>query len=200
MSHRIHSTHEAHGLSCEEFDELLKRADGRCEVCGIPQAEAARGLLYIDHDNRRGTGKDHIRGMTCPKCNGDLRFIDSGAKTPTSAQARYLEHAWFWTHHPSPQEPEVRPPLPVGEVEMSIRDIRRNLAQIVMEIEATGRWVYPTKHGRRIGAAIRPAGWERTDLAIDESWIPHEPFIDIKSRCERCKQVLVRKGDTDGLQ
>lgn len=94
MSHRIHSTHEAHDLSCEEFDELLTRANGRCEVCGIPQAEAARGLLYIDHDNRRGTGKDHIRGMTCPKCNGDLRFIDSGAKTQPSGPLDGNEQTW----------------------------------------------------------------------------------------------------------
>lgn len=48
----------------------------------------------------------------------------------------------------------------------------------------------------------RETGWAACGscVAIDENLILHEPFIDIKPRCERCKQVLVRKGDADGLQ
>lgn len=128
-----HSTchHRIYRLTCEQFDELLALAGEHCQVCGIAEADTVPGYLYIDHDNRRGDGFDHVRGLACAKCNSALRFVDNGFREATPEQDRYLKNAWFWRHHPSPSHPKTLAPaskLPrkrkAGSTRMPIRQIR----------------------------------------------------------------------------
>lgn len=104
-----HSTchHKLYDLTCDAFEELRALAEERCQICGLPEANTKPGYLYIDHDGRRGNGYDHVRGLLCTTCNCALRYVDSSFREPTPEQARYLEDAWFWTHHPSPTPPRT---------------------------------------------------------------------------------------------
>lgn len=103
---RHHTCHHTlYLLTCDAFEELRAWAEYRCQICGLPEDETKVGYLGIDHDARRGNGRDHVRGLLCSKCNTGLRYVDDGTREPTPEQARYLANAWFWTHHPSPAPP-----------------------------------------------------------------------------------------------
>lgn len=92
-----------YGLSCDEYDRLLWQAGWRCQICSTPARDLYKGRLHIDHDSRRGNRWNHVRGLLCPKCNNGLRFVDSGFRSPTPEQQRYLDNAWFWTGLPPEQ-------------------------------------------------------------------------------------------------
>lgn len=92
---RVHSSchHWTFSLTCEEFDGLRERAAGRCELCGIAEADTPRGVLCIDHDTRYDPRA--VRGLICDKCNSHLRFVENGTR-PLDAQVRaYYRNAWF---------------------------------------------------------------------------------------------------------
>lgn len=57
--------HWRYQLTCVEFGQLLKRANGVCEICG----RFAR-KPYIDHDHDLGVWA--VRGLVCPSCNTRL--------------------------------------------------------------------------------------------------------------------------------
>jgi hypothetical protein len=63
-------SHKYYLLSCEDYDRLVERAQGRCELCGVPGAETPHGMLHIDHDPARGNGA--VRGLLCSRCNTRL--------------------------------------------------------------------------------------------------------------------------------
>jgi hypothetical protein len=85
--------HGAYRLSCEEFEALLQRSSGTCEICGTPRRDVPGGKLYIDHDGRYDYRA--VRGMLCPKCNSLMRYVDNGRKPDTPEVRRYLRNAWF---------------------------------------------------------------------------------------------------------
>ena len=71
---------EKYGLNEATFDELLERAEGRCEICQSDDP------LHIDHDHHSGD----VRGLLCNNCNNGLgRFSDDPARL--RAALRYLE-------------------------------------------------------------------------------------------------------------
>ena len=97
----LHATHhhrQMHGMSCAEFDALIKRAAGRCEVCGarpVPLGRQGQAGLYIDHDHaREADPAGCVRGLLCPKCNALVRRVDSGEREATSEGAAYLANPW----------------------------------------------------------------------------------------------------------
>lgn len=56
-----------YGLTKEEFEGLLERSKGKCEICGVDEQ-------HIDHDHETG----EVRGILCNNCNNGLgRFFDS---------------------------------------------------------------------------------------------------------------------------
>ncbi|MFF7631496.1 endonuclease domain-containing protein [Streptomyces cyaneofuscatus] len=107
------SHYSRHGLDCDEYDALYKRAKGCCEICGVPEAQAARQKLFIDHfENAEVT---YVRGLVCTRCNHIMCSYDGnrswGKKTTPwkDAAARYAANAWQ-----SPRrKPEVVKPDPV---------------------------------------------------------------------------------------
>lgn len=68
-----------HGLTCDQYDELLARAKGHCEICGIAQEETPRGQLVVDHFHGQ-RGASFIRGMLCDYCNGAVMPCVDGLK------------------------------------------------------------------------------------------------------------------------
>lgn len=89
---RGHDTcvHFAYRMSCAEYEQLLARSRGLCELCVIPGFEADRGKLHIDHDRPHGDWA--VRGLLCQRCNTGIP-----RRSPTDpALVRYLEQSWFF--------------------------------------------------------------------------------------------------------
>ena len=70
----------AYGLTEDELDALMDRAEGCCEIC-LQEAE-----LHVDHDHATGA----VRGLLCTNCNNGLgRFRDKPDLLRSAAD--YLE-------------------------------------------------------------------------------------------------------------
>lgn len=59
--------HKDYALSCHNYEVLLKRANGQCELCGLLGMYNQWRKLHIDHDNR--VGQWGVRGLLCYLCN-----------------------------------------------------------------------------------------------------------------------------------
>lgn len=93
--------HVAYRMGCEEYELLLARAAGRCEICGeTPEPDARGRVLSVDHDHRLGMGFNYVRGMTCHGCNSRLGQVDRGKRTATPAEQHYLDNAWHLANPP----------------------------------------------------------------------------------------------------
>lgn len=82
----------SHKLRISQWEELVARANGRCEIC---QTEFMDGVLpYLDHDHQCCAGKNScgtcIRGVLCNTCNRALGFFKDDLQT-LQAAVRYLE-------------------------------------------------------------------------------------------------------------
>jgi hypothetical protein len=87
--HQTHHHRQCYGLTCDEFEALIARAGGVCEICGAEPMRLARQVgLCIEHTEDPFT----IRGLVCHRCNAALRRIDSGEREPNAAQVIYLCH------------------------------------------------------------------------------------------------------------
>lgn len=68
-----------YNLSIEEYEELFRKQDGKCAICGTSE-NGSKINLDIDHDHL--TGK--IRGLLCNRCNRylvaleDSEFLKNG--------------------------------------------------------------------------------------------------------------------------
>ena len=104
------SHYARHGLDCDEYDALYTRANGRCEICGVPEEQAARKKLFIDHfENKEVT---YVRGLVCARCNHVMCSYDGnrswGERTTPwkEAAARYAANAW---QRPRPKPKKAKP-------------------------------------------------------------------------------------------
>lgn len=52
------------GIGIDEYEEMARKQEHRCAICGIGQEQLSK-KLHVDHDHR--TGK--IRKLLCQKCN-----------------------------------------------------------------------------------------------------------------------------------
>lgn len=121
---------QKYGMTCDNFDRLLARAAGRCELCEKPEAETRRGALVIDHF--QGGGLFFVRGLICDRCNSVMSRHDRSvawgpASLPWADKARSYHLGAF--EQPTPEEFEQadeyiasrrayrvkdRPPLPAA--------------------------------------------------------------------------------------
>lgn len=81
--------HKIYGLTCLQFEELLRRASGRCERCSIPAEAVYRGKLVIDHEGR--IAWEAVRGLLCQKCNAHMRRVDRGERPVDKLTFGYLD-------------------------------------------------------------------------------------------------------------
>lgn len=80
ICHRANRVRYHYGLNVEQWDALVLRAQGRCEICLVVLREP-----HIDHDHADG----RVRGLLCTSCNNGLgRFDDDPARL--EAAAAYL--------------------------------------------------------------------------------------------------------------
>jgi hypothetical protein len=76
-----------HGLSIDQYLELLVSQGGRCAICGkVPESQFS---LHIDHDHECCPGSrscgDCVRGLLCGKCNSGLGMFDDNLNNLQSA-------------------------------------------------------------------------------------------------------------------
>lgn len=91
--HERCSRHRNYALTCDQFDALLERAGGHCELCGADREDSAWGCLHIDHEHQ--VGRWAVRGLLCDACNLKLQ---RGRRLPrTPRLERYLANAWYAT-------------------------------------------------------------------------------------------------------
>src|SRR5215831_10498816 len=103
--------HRIYLMTCEDYDHLAQRADGRCEICQTPGEDTGHGELHLDHDQRRGQWA--VRGLICCPCNTSLPD-----RTPwilTEAQRRYLDNPWVDERFGA-EALRQKPEPPVGSV------------------------------------------------------------------------------------
>ncbi|MEH0552532.1 endonuclease domain-containing protein [Streptomyces sp. B21-101] len=96
---------QKYGMTCNSFDLLLARANGRCELCATPEGETPRGALVIDHFE--GAGLFFVRGLICDRCNSVMSRHDrtaawGPASLPFATKARAYHLAAF--ERPTPEE------------------------------------------------------------------------------------------------
>jgi hypothetical protein len=90
----LHRTcqHKKYRMLCDEFDRLISRSGGRCEICSVRGEDTAYGQLFIDHDASLGDWA--VRGLLCGVCNSDI-----GRGWRTEAVERYLARPWRTVRH-----------------------------------------------------------------------------------------------------
>jgi len=76
-----------HGLTPEQYEEMLVAQAGRCALCG----ELLTGKTFIDHDHT--TGK--VRGVLHPRCNIGLAYIED--RCFAQQAETYLKENKTWT-------------------------------------------------------------------------------------------------------
>ena len=85
--------HRIYFMTCEELDALRAFAGYACQICGLPEREAKRGRLCIDHLG--DYGHPLVRGLLCDKCNAYMRRVDDCTiRNPRSEVYRYRNNAW----------------------------------------------------------------------------------------------------------
>jgi hypothetical protein len=81
------------GISCGEYDMMLKRQDGKCAIClekeHRPDRRSGTKSLAVDHDHKTGA----VRGLLCADCNTALGLLDDSPDLIRSAMAYLERHA-----------------------------------------------------------------------------------------------------------
>jgi hypothetical protein len=68
-----------YGMSLAEYDALVERCGGSCEICG----RASEGRLFVDHCH----SSEKIRGLLCRKCNLAIGYVEDNVTTLQNAIA-----------------------------------------------------------------------------------------------------------------
>jgi hypothetical protein len=69
-----------HRLTCDQYDELLARAGGRCEMCETVESDTGGQRLVVDHFESYQPRIRVIRGMVCDACNSTLSCLDGNKR------------------------------------------------------------------------------------------------------------------------
>lgn len=90
LAHKRTWLKQLYGLTLEQFDELFKKQDGRCGICGKYQPENAKGynVLCVDHDHLTGV----VRGLLCRKCNAGIGQLNDSITLLENALAYLQKH------------------------------------------------------------------------------------------------------------
>jgi hypothetical protein len=89
--------HRLYNLACDQFDDLLSAAAGKCQRCRRPYEN-----LVIDHDH--SIGQWGVRGLLRHNCNSWLGQVDNGYGICDAETAAYLA-APYPDRRPFPQRP-----------------------------------------------------------------------------------------------
>lgn len=84
--------HKDYRLTCQQYEDMLRAGERRCETCNRASGDAPGGKLVIDHDGTVGDWA--VRGLLCQGCNAQIR-VDR--PVPAWATA-YLADPWYMRH------------------------------------------------------------------------------------------------------
>jgi hypothetical protein len=76
-----------YGITTGDFDDLLKKQNGRCAICGNVFDHLKKRNVHIDHDHKTGV----VRGLLCHHCNTGLGLFKENVDLLQSAQAYMLQ-------------------------------------------------------------------------------------------------------------
>lgn len=87
----IESSRRAHlkrvfGISLEEYNEMSKKQNHLCAICGESENCYRNKVLSVDHCHKTG----RIRGLLCSTCNRALGFLKDNKEILNNA-IKYLE-------------------------------------------------------------------------------------------------------------
>lgn len=85
--------HTKYVLTCGEYDDLLRRADGHCALC--KERPRPGRPLNIDHDH--ALGQWAVRGLVCDRCNQTLRRVEAGEYPNWLPVRLYIDNPWHAT-------------------------------------------------------------------------------------------------------
>lgn len=143
--------HRRYMMNCHQFEGLIKRSGGVCEICRRLLAKAYLGKLAIDHRGPLWA----VRGLLCNGCNNRLGDDNSDFE----GAAEYLENAWWKQQCKALGLPTWRQPEP------PIGSAIRNQWGILWVHTEEDSWWAPTQDGH---------GWPRhTWGRLYDSYGPH---------------------------
>jgi hypothetical protein len=193
--------HRDYGLSCEAYDELYADSAGRCGICGIKEAFAPQGILYIDHDHKLGNGSASIRGLLCNRCN-------TGIDRPTNPLSgpdveAYLSCPWHARRRKSHYQMETtgcetvaQTLARVGAQYRRLRHLRQAGTSDGLHFSQSQLW--PTvRAARRSGMTARQVSAE-IGCTVEHIWkrwgpLPSDPdWLD-----QAVKDITPRTGQSD---
>lgn len=71
-------------ISMEVYLQMVERAEGLCEMCGVMPKR-----LVVDHDH----DTDEVRGLICDRCNHFLGMIETKPSITSQAETYLANHA-----------------------------------------------------------------------------------------------------------
>lgn len=74
------------GISPEQYDELLRKQDSRCAICGAYEGDKSKRKLAVDHNHKT----KEVRGLLCTKCNMGIGYLKDDVQILKNAIG-YLE-------------------------------------------------------------------------------------------------------------
>jgi hypothetical protein len=74
-----------YGLPLGAYETMLAEQNGKCKICGLPEAENRNGVLCFDHCHTVG----HVRGLLCNPCNSAIGLMMDDPRRLLEA-AKYL--------------------------------------------------------------------------------------------------------------
>lgn len=60
-----------YGVTLADYARMLKEQGGGCAICGLPESDAYKGSLHVDHCHATGA----VRGLLCRGCNHILGHL-----------------------------------------------------------------------------------------------------------------------------
>jgi hypothetical protein len=59
-----------YGITVEEYEQIVEYQGGKCYICRRATGKTRR--LSVDHDHKKGSGRQSVRGILCRPCNNFL--------------------------------------------------------------------------------------------------------------------------------
>lgn len=102
ISSRRYNLMRTYGLTEHQYDELLKKQNYCCAVCGKHETEENRRLA-VDHNHKTG----EIRGLLCNYCNHRIvgKWTDGDLLRRV---ADYIEQSTGWIVPPKPRRRKIK--------------------------------------------------------------------------------------------
>lgn len=76
-----------YGITPKEYDEMLRKQDGRCAIC---REQPGKRRFAVDHNHRTG----RLRGLLCDDCNTSIGKLGDDYAAISRAQTYLVKEAW----------------------------------------------------------------------------------------------------------